>query len=85
MKPTMGIPIYRKKRTIIHMGWVFGMALVLLPVLLTFGAIDALVPVLIIIVLIAAAATLTRGWNALNIFGIGVLAGVAGQAGQGAR
>ncbi len=62
-----------------------GLALVvlgLLPVVLTFGAIDALVPVLIIIILIAAAATLTRGWNALNMFGIGFLAGVAGQAGN---
>jgi hypothetical protein len=61
-----------------------GLALVvlgLLPVVLTFGAIDALVPVLIIIILIAAAATLTRGWNALNMFGIGFLAGIAGQAG----
>jgi len=53
----------------------------LVPVLLTFGAINALVPILIIIILIAAAAALNRGWNVLNVFGIGVLAGVAGQAG----
>jgi hypothetical protein len=77
----MGIPIYRKKRTGICMGWLLLLAWGLLPVLLTFGAIDALVPLLIIIILIAAAATLNRGWNALNIFGIGTLAGVAGAMG----
>ena len=63
------------------MGWLLLVVWGLLPVLLTFGAIDALVPLLIIIILIAAAATLNRGWNALNIFGIGTLAGVAATAG----
>ena len=49
-----------------------------LPIVLTFGAIYALVPVLIILILIAAAAGLTRGYDILKIFGIGTLAGVAG-------
>ena len=59
-----------------------GLALGLLPVLLTFGAINALVPLLIIIILIAAAASLTRGWNAMKIFGIDFMAGIAGAAGN---
>ena len=58
-----------------------GMVLGLLPVLLSFGAIDALVPLLIVIVLIAAAASLNRGWNALKIFGLDTILTVAGYVG----
>jgi hypothetical protein len=58
-----------------------GMVLGLVGVLLTFGAVDALVPLLIVIVLIAAAAGLTRGWNAMKLFGIDFIAGAASLAG----
>lgn len=45
-------------------------------VLLSIGAINALVPILIILILIAASAGLTRGWDAFSMFGISALAGI---------
>ncbi len=51
-------------------------------VLLTFGEIDALIPLLVIIVLIAAAAGLTRGYDVFKIFGIGALAGIGAGLGR---
>ncbi len=51
-------------------------------VILSFGYVNALIPLLIIIILIAAAAGLTRGWDALKLFGIEALMGV-GAAGKG--
>ncbi|MDE1873747.1 MAG: hypothetical protein KGI04_01350 [Candidatus Micrarchaeota archaeon] len=57
----------------------------LLAVVLSFGAVDALIPLLVIMILIAAAAGLTRGYNLFRIFGIGTLAGIgaAGLSGKG--
>jgi hypothetical protein len=56
----------------------------MLPVILSFGAIDALVPLIIIIILIAAAGGLTRGFDMLKFFGIETLAGIgAGAAAKG--
>jgi hypothetical protein len=55
----------------------------LIQILLSFGYIDALVPLLIIMILIAAAAGLTRGWDALKLFGIETLVGAGGIAGKG--
>lgn len=48
----------------------------MLAIILTFGSIDALIPLVIIIILIAAAAGLTRGFNVLKFFGIETLAGI---------
>jgi hypothetical protein len=50
----------------------------LVQVMLSFGYIDALIPLLIIIVLIAAAAGLIRKWEVFELFGIEVLAGLGG-------
>jgi hypothetical protein len=56
----------------------------MLPVILSFGAIDALVPLIIIIILIAAAGGLTRGFDMLKFFGIETLAGIGmGAAAKG--
>ncbi len=51
-----------------------------IPVALSLGAINSLIPLLIIMILIAAAAGLTRGFDIFQLFGIGFLAGVAGTA-----
>ncbi|VVB76828.1 Uncharacterised protein [uncultured archaeon] len=48
----------------------------LLPIALTFGSINALVPLLIIIILIGAAAGMTRGYDIFNVFGISFIAGI---------
>jgi hypothetical protein len=56
----------------------------LLPVLLSFGAIDALVPLLIVIILIGAAAAMTRGWDVFKILGINFVADI-GAAGVGSK
>ncbi len=53
----------------------------MLPTLLSVGAINALVPILIIIVLIGAAAGLTRGFSFLDLFGIGTLMGMGPRRG----
>ena len=50
----------------------------LLPVLLSFGAIDSLIPLLIIIILIGSAAAMTRGWDVFKLLGIDFVAGMAG-------
>jgi len=55
----------------------------MLAVLLSFGAVNSLIPLLIIIILIAAAAGLTRGYNLFAIFGIGTLVGAASAAKKG--
>jgi len=55
----------------------------MLAVLLSFGAVNSLIPLLIIIMLIAAAAGLTRGYNLFAIFGIGTLVGAASAAKKG--
>lgn len=47
-------------------------------IILSFGAIDALVPLLIILILIAAAAGITRGYSIFKMFGISTLAGISG-------
>lgn len=54
-------------------------------IILSFGSVEALIPLLIIIILIAAAAGLTRGWDALGkLFGITILTGIgAGAVGRG--
>ena len=57
----------------------------LLPVLLSIGAVNALVPILIIIILIGAAAGSTRGFSFFNIFGISTLLGGLGAIGGGSR
>ncbi len=53
----------------------------MLPIILSFGAVYALIPLLIIIILIAAAAGISRGYDIFAIFGIGVLAGIGGKSG----
>jgi len=55
----------------------------MLAVLLSFGAVNSLIPLLIIIMLIAAAAGLTRGYDLFAIFGIGTLVGAASAAKKG--
>ncbi len=56
----------------------------MLPIILSFGSIDALIPLIIIVVLIAAAAGLTRGFDMLKFFGIETMAGIgAGAAAKG--
>ncbi|MDE1854723.1 MAG: hypothetical protein KGH57_00145 [Candidatus Micrarchaeota archaeon] len=57
----------------------------MLPIVLSFGAIYALIPLLIIIILIAAAAGISRGYDIFSIFGIGVLAGIGGAASRGGK
>jgi hypothetical protein len=61
----------------------------LIPILLSFDIIEALVPVIIILVLIAAAAGLTRGMDMFALFGLGSLMGFAnsgsGRVGKGLR
>ena len=53
------------------------MIVALLPyVLFSLGSISALIPVLLIVLLIAAAAGLNRGFSLFNIFGIATLAGI---------
>ncbi len=50
---------------------------------LSIGAIYAFIPIVIIIILIAAAAGLTRGKDLFAIFGLGALIGFGGAAGRG--
>ena len=51
--------------------------LIIYSIILSVGAINALVPVLIIIVFIGAAAGLSRGFSFFNLFGIGTLVGLS--------
>ncbi len=55
--------------------------LTLLPVMLSVGVINALVPILVIIVLIGAAAGLTRGFSFLDLFAVGTLMGMGSRSG----
>ncbi|MGC8676488.1 MAG: hypothetical protein ACP5T3_03175, partial [Candidatus Micrarchaeia archaeon] len=55
----------------------------MLAILLSFGAVNALIPIMVIIILIAAAAGLTRGYNLFEIFGIGAIAGLGSAAKKG--
>ena len=48
----------------------------LFAVVLSIGAVDALIPLMIIVVLIVAAAGATRGYSIFNLFGIATLAGI---------
>ncbi len=61
----------------------------LIPVLLSFDIIEAIVPVIIILVLIAAAAGLTRGTDIFALFGLGTIMGFAnagsGRVGKGLK
>ena len=50
--------------------------LVLLGILLSLGAINAMIPILIILVLLVAAAGLNRGYSLFNFFGLSTLAGI---------
>ncbi|MGC9156879.1 MAG: hypothetical protein ACP5GD_01685 [Candidatus Micrarchaeia archaeon] len=56
---------------------------ILVPVLLSFGSINALIPIIIIIILIAAAGGLMRGYDLFALFGLGALVGVGGAAKKG--
>ncbi|MGC8652107.1 MAG: hypothetical protein ACP5UH_02555 [Candidatus Micrarchaeia archaeon] len=58
--------------------------LVIAQVLLSIGAIYAFIPIIIILILIAAAAGLMRGTDIFAFFGIGTLMGMASGAGRGA-
>jgi hypothetical protein len=60
----------------------YGVGCLIIEVLLSFGAVNALVPLMVIVILIAAAAGLTRGWSVLKIFGIESLMGISA-AGKG--
>ena len=61
----------------------------LIPVLLSFDIIEAIVPVIIILILIAAAAGLTRGTDIFALFGLGTIMGFAnagsGRVGKGLK
>ncbi|MCL4387762.1 hypothetical protein M1567_01265 [Candidatus Marsarchaeota archaeon] len=61
----------------------------LISVLLSFDIIEALVPVIIILILIAAAAGLTRGTDIFALFGLGTIMGFAnagsGRVGKGLK
>ena len=50
----------------------------MIAIILSVGAINALVPVIVIVVLIGAAAGATRGWKIFELFGISSLMGVGG-------
>ncbi len=50
--------------------------LAVLGFVLSIGAINALIPLMIIVILIVAAAGSTRGYSIFNLFGIAVLAGI---------
>ncbi|MGC8676448.1 MAG: hypothetical protein ACP5T3_02955 [Candidatus Micrarchaeia archaeon] len=52
-------------------------------VLLSFGAVNALIPIMIIIILIAAAAGLMRGYDLFAIFGISTLVGAGSMTKKG--
>ncbi len=55
----------------------------MLPVVLSIGAIYAFIPIVIIIILIAAAVGLTRGRDLFAVFGIGALMGIKGATATG--
>ena len=59
------------------------LVLIVVPLLLSIGAIYAFIPIFIIIILIAAAAGLTRGYDLLAVFGIGTLFGFGSQMRKG--
>ena len=52
----------------------------MISIILSIGAINAFIPLIIILILIVAAAGLMRGYNIFALFGIGVLLGGAGKA-----
>lgn len=54
----------------------------LLPIILTFGAINTLVPLMVIIILIAAGAGLMRGYDIFAVLGISTLAGLGNRMGS---
>lgn len=54
------------------MMWLLG----LMHLILSLGDIDALIPIIIILILIAAAGGLTRGFDIFSLFGLGTLAGI---------
>ncbi len=54
------------------MMWFVGLA----HVVLSIGYITAIIPILIILILIVAAAGLSRGWSLFSLFGLGTLAGI---------
>lgn len=54
------------------MMWLLG----LMHIMLSLGDVDALIPIIIILILIAAAGGLTRGFDIFSLFGLGTLAGI---------
>ena len=54
-------------------------------VVLSFGGVYAFVPIVIIVILIAAAAGLSRGTSIFSAFGIGAIIGLGGSFGGGGR
>jgi len=54
------------------MMWLLG----LMHIILSLGDVDALIPIIIILILIAAAGGLTRGFDIFSLFGLGTLAGI---------
>ena len=54
------------------MMWLLG----LMHIVLSLGDVDALIPIIIILILIAAAGGLTRGFDIFSLFGLGTLAGI---------
>ena len=57
--------------------------LAIIPVLLSFNAIYVLIPIILIIILIAAAAGLTRGTDIFELLGFGAIMGFTSGMGQG--
>ena len=58
------------------------MLAMLIPILLSIGAINAFIPLLIVIILIAAAGASMRGYNIFAIFGISTLIGIGSATGS---
>ena len=50
--------------------------MILLGILLSLGAINAMIPIIIILILLVAAAGLNRGYSLFNFFGLSTLAGI---------
>ena len=58
------------------------MPAMLIPILLSVGAVNALIPLLIVIILIAAAGASMRGYNIFAVFGISTLIGIGTATGS---
>ena len=74
----MHIYLYDERYHLVRGDKTLGLAI---GIVLSVGAVDALIPLMIIVILIVAAAGATRGYSIFNVFGIATLAGIG--AGKG--